>query len=91
MPQFRKLTSAEIATLEYATPAWRDCITTEYDTLLAPFALGDYGLAEPAPGETRLAVRRRLNAAAERRGWRLLFVRAEEEGLVFRVQAVGRT
>jgi hypothetical protein len=50
--------------------------------------VGDYGLAEPAPGETLLAERRRLSAAAERRGWSLMFVPSEGLGLVFRVSEV---
>jgi hypothetical protein len=83
MPRTRKLTAAEIATLEYSNPAAR---AQQYDALLAPFAAGDYGLAEPEPHETRLRVRRRLGAAAERRGWLLAFVPVEGESLVFRVQ-----
>lgn len=33
-----------------------------------PFAADDYALTKPAPGETRLAVQRRLNATAARHG-----------------------
>ena len=73
--------------IEYATPAWRDRIATEYDTLLVPFAVGNYGIAEPKPHETRLAVRRRLSAAAKQRGWHLTFVPSEGEHLIFQVRA----
>ena len=89
MPQTRKLTSAEITSLYYSDPSVRAELAAHYDALLAPFSLGDYGLAEPEMGETRLAVRRRLGAAAERRGWRLSFVRTEGETLVFQVRADG--
>jgi hypothetical protein len=86
MPQMRKLSAAEIAILAYTDPDARAQVAQQYDALLAPFACGDYGLAEPEMGETRLAVRRRLNAAAERRGWVLAFLPSDGEQLVFRVR-----
>lgn len=89
MPQIRKLTPAEIATLEYSNPAARAQIAAQYDALLAPFAADDYGIAVPESHETRLAVRRRLTVAAERRGWKLAFMPMEGERLVFRVRAEG--
>jgi hypothetical protein len=88
VPQTRKLTLIEIANLNYSNPDVRAKLAAHYDALLAPFAVGDYGLAEPEKGETRLAVRRRLNAAAERRGWMLAFVPTEGEQLIFRVREV---
>jgi len=89
VPQMRKLTSAEITSLYYSDPGVRAELVAHYDALLAPFDVGDYGLAEPEMGETRLAVRRRLQAAAGRRGWMLAFVPTEGEGLVFQVRATG--
>lgn len=89
MPQTRKLSAAEIATLYYSDPTVRAELAAHYDALLDPFAAGDYGIAEPEPHETRLTVRRRLSAAAKRRGWRLVFVPTEGEGLVFQVQVGG--
>jgi hypothetical protein len=88
MPQTRKLTPAEIAILAYTDPDARAQVAAQYDALLAPFAVGDYGSAEPESGETVLAVRRRLSAAAERRGWMLAFLPTEGELLVFRVREV---
>jgi hypothetical protein len=68
MPQFRKLSLPEIATLAYTDPDARAQLAAHDDALLVLFAIGDHGVAEPEMGETRLAVRRRLSAAAERRG-----------------------
>lgn len=89
MPKMRKIPLTEIANLNYSNPEVRAELVAHYDGLLAPFAVGDYGLAEPEVGETRLAVRRRLTAAAARRGWMLNFVRTEGEALVFQVRASG--
>jgi hypothetical protein len=86
--QPQKLLPTKIATLAYTCPAARAQLAAHYDALFVPFAVGDDGIAEPEPGETLLAVRQRLNAAAERRGWRLAFVRTEGEGSVFWVREV---
>ncbi len=88
MPQMRRLTPTEVATLEERGPAASARIAAQYDAVLAPFAVGDYGLAEAEPHETLLAVRRRLSTAADRRGWMLAFLPTEGEQLVFRVREV---
>jgi hypothetical protein len=67
MPSFRKLSVAEIATLEQPRPGTRAQVAQEYDAYLADFAIGDYGRAELAEGERRTMVRGRLQAAAHRR------------------------
>jgi hypothetical protein len=88
MPQVRKLSGIEAQELERGAPADRAAIIAQYDGLLAPFEVGEYGCATPEAGETPLAVRRRLTAAAVRRGWALRWVPGEA-GLVFEVQASG--
>ena len=86
MPQVRKLTSQESQILEHADPSLRQQRDAHYDALLHPFTVGDYGIAEALPGESRLAVRRRLAAAAARRGWALDFLSVLEDALYFHVR-----
>ena len=86
MPQVRKLTSQDVQTLEHADPSLRQQRDAHYDALLQQFEVGDYGIAEPWPGESRLAVRRRLAAAGARRGWTLDFLHVSDDALYFRVQ-----
>lgn len=73
MPLFRKLSPAEVATLDQPAIGTRAEIAREYDTYLADFVIGDYGRAEMAAGERRAVVRRRLHSAAQRRGLALRF------------------
>lgn len=73
MPSFRKLSPAEVAALESPSISPRAQILREYDAYLASFAVGDYGRAELFEGERRPAIRRRLQAAACRRGLALCF------------------
>jgi hypothetical protein len=86
MPAFRKLSPAEVATLDQPAIGTRAAITRAYDAYLADFVIGDYGRAEMAAGERRAVVRRRLHAAAQRRGLALRF-RSGPGPLTFHVTA----
>jgi hypothetical protein len=86
MPSFRKLSPAEIAALDQPRIGARAEIARAYDESLADFAYGDYGRAELVDGERRTTVRRRLQAAARRRGLALRF-RSGPGPLTFRVTA----
>ena len=86
MPSFRKLSPAEIAALDQPPIGARAEIARAYDESLADFAAGDYGRAELVDGERRTTVRRRLQAAARRRGLALRF-RSGPGPLTFHVGA----
>jgi hypothetical protein len=86
MPTFRKLSPAEIAALDQPRIGARAEIARAYDESLADFAAGDYGRAELVDGERRTTVRRRLQAAARRRGLALRF-RSGPGPLTFNVAA----
>jgi hypothetical protein len=86
MASFRKLSPAEIAALDQPPIGARAEIARAYDESLADFAAGDYGRAELVDGERRTTVRRRLQAAAHRRGLALRF-RSGPGPLTFRVTA----
>lgn len=88
MHQTRTLPAAEIRRLLYGKSATRAQIAHDYDVLLASFTVGDYRNVAPQPGETLLAVRRRLSAAARRRGWRLVFLPTYGKQLIFQVREV---
>lgn len=87
MASFRKLNAAEIAALEQDSLGARAQVAQMYDPLLAGFTVGDYGRADLAAGERRAVVRRRLHAAARRRGVVLRFRLGPGAALVFRVEA----
>jgi hypothetical protein len=53
MPRFRKLSQAEVATLERRPPGVRAQVAREYYEHLAGFAAGDYGRVDLAEGERR--------------------------------------
>jgi hypothetical protein len=85
MPTVRKLTPAEVETLERRPTSQRQQIEAQYDALLGDYAVGEYGEAALEPDEQRLTVRSRLRAAAGRRGVGLEFRRTGPELLRFRV------
>ena len=85
MPTMRKLTPAEVRTVEDTGTGQRKLTEEQYDRLLAPFAAGEYGAAEPDDDEKRLAVRYRLKAAAARRGVELHFLRTTGNVIWFHV------
>ena len=86
MPSFRKLNAAEPAALERLSLSARAQTAKTYDAYLADFTAGDRGRIELLAGEQRAAVRRRLQAAAQRRGLALRF-RFGPGPLTFRVEA----
>ena len=89
MPQVRKLTPAEVQTLEYKPIGQRKMIEEQYDAILSDYAAGEYGEAALDPDENRLTVRNRLRAAAARQGLGINFRRTN--GDFIRFQVVGNT
>ena len=86
MPQLRKLSPAEVHTLEYQGSDQRQRQAAAYDALLEDFNIGDYGIAELLPGEKRPTIYTRLRAAAQRRGLTLRFLRTSGAALRFCVE-----
>jgi hypothetical protein len=86
MPSLRKLSEAEIATLEQSAPGSRAHVAREYDEYLAGFAIGGYGHVE-LHDERRDVVRARLHAAARRRGLALRFRPGPGVAMIFYVVA----
>ncbi len=86
MPTVRKLMPAEIETLEGRAKGPRKLVAEQYDRIVFEFDAGEYGEATLEPDEKRLTVRKRLSAAAERRGLTLKFLRTTGNCLRFRVQ-----
>jgi len=85
MPQMRKLTPAEVQTLEYKPTGQRKQIEEQYDAILSDYAVGEYGEAALEPDENRLTVRNRLRAAAVRRGLGMAFRRTNGDFIRFQV------
>ena len=85
MPQIRKLTPAEIQTLEYKPIGQRKLIEEQYDTILSDYAAGEYGEAALEPDENRISVRNRLRAAAVRRGLGIDFRRTNGDFIRFQI------
>ena len=85
MPQMRKLTPAEVQTLEYEPTGQRKLIEEQYDAILSDYAAGEYGEAALEPEENRLTVRNRLRAAAVRRGLGIDFRRTHGDFIRFQI------
>jgi len=85
MPQLRKLTPAEVQTLEYKPTGQRKLIEEQYDAILSDYAVGEYGEAALDPDENRLTVRNRLRAAAVRRGLGIDFRRTNGDLIRFQI------
>lgn len=83
MPTFRKLSESELKVARPLSP--RAQLAQAYDALLDGFAAGDYGEAALLAGERRLTVRKRLQAAAGRRGLALRFRPGPLPALIFQV------
>jgi hypothetical protein len=87
VPQIRKLSPAEVETLQYKPKGQRKIILEQYDAILSDYAVGEYGEALLEPEEKRLTVRNRLAAAAKRRGLGITFRRTSGELLRFQITA----
>jgi hypothetical protein len=85
MPQMRKLTPAEVQTLEYKPTGQRKLIEEQYDAILSDYAVGEHGEAALEPDENRLTVRNRLRAAAVRRGLGIGFRRTNGDLIRFQI------
>ena len=86
MPSFRKLNPDDLGTPKQRPLSDRARVAQEYDNCLADFEIGDYGRVELEAGERRAVVRRRLQAAARRRGFLLRFRPGPGEALIFRTE-----
>ncbi len=89
MPTIRKLEADEVKTRGKKGESARAQVAREYDGYLAEFAPDEYGEAIVDENESKLTVRNRLKAAAQRRGWRLDFLRTPGPVIRFRVAADG--
>src|SRR3954465_11261371 len=89
MPQIRKLSPAEVQTLEYKPTGQRKLIEEQYDAILSDYAVGEYGEASLEPEENRLTVRNRLRAAAGRRDLDVLFRRTSGDLIRFQIAEQG--
>lgn len=86
VPIVRRLSPEEVQAQEKRVRGARKLIEEEYNAFLSDYDVGDYGIAELNPDESRLVVRNRLKAAATRRGLSLVFRRTKGLQLRFHVQ-----
>jgi len=89
MPVVRKLTAEEVAELERKTSKGnnaRNEIAEQYDQFLIEFGPNEHGEVQLDEGESKLNIRNRLRAAAERRGLKLEFIRSN--GIIVRFKVV---
>jgi hypothetical protein len=89
MPIVRKLTAEEVEELERKTSKGdnaRSEIAQQYDQFLIEFGPNEHGEVMLDEGDSRLNIRNRLKAAAERRGLKLEFIRTN--GLVVRFKVL---
>ena len=89
MPTIRKLQEDEVQKRGKKGESARAQVAREYDGYMAEFTPDDYGEAIVDESESKLTVRNRLKAAAQRRGWRLDFLRTPGPVIRFRVAADG--
>jgi hypothetical protein len=85
MPNFRKLEPEEVQTIENKGLGTRKLTEQLYDSILADYAVGEYGEAVLDAGENRLTVRNRLKAAATRRGIGINFRRTSGDIIRFQI------
>jgi hypothetical protein len=88
VPTVRKLAPDEVQTLQTKGKGQRKLVEEEYDRYLADYGPGDYGEAELGEDEKRLTIRNRFQAAAERRGVQLTFLRTKGSALRFKVAPI---
>jgi hypothetical protein len=92
MPTVRKLTDEEVAELERKTGKGNNArseIAQQYDQFLIKFSPNEHGEVELSEGETKLNIRNRLRAAAERRRLKLEFIRSNGINVRFKVLSEG--
>ena len=89
MPTIRKLAAEEVQTRTKRGESARAQVARTYDGYLAEFSPDDYAEVLLDEGESKLTVRNRLKAAAQRRGWSLQFLRTPGRAIRFRVAADG--
>jgi hypothetical protein len=85
MPTVRKLSSEEVQAWENRGKGTRKLIEEEYNSILSDYSIGEYGIAELGPEESR------LKAAATRRGLVLVFRRTKGPQLRFHVETPSET
>ena len=85
MPRLEKMTQDEIEDLQKKTngnSGKRKEIEREYDAFLADYQIGDFGKAYLEDGDSKVNVRNRLRAAAERRDLRIKFLKSKDNTLI---------
>jgi hypothetical protein len=85
MPNFRKLDPEEVKAHENKGKGTRKIVEELYDSILADYAIGEYGEALLDQGENRLTVRNRMKAAATRRGIGINFRRTNGDLIRFQI------
>lgn len=85
MPTIRKLAPEEVDSQKRKKMSQRQITAREYDSMVADFAIGDWGELTLAQNDNRLTVRSRLQSAAERRGVSLAFQRSQGGAVRFEV------
>lgn len=86
MPKVRKMAPEEVAMKGGAKGSVRAEVEREYDGYLAGFLVGEYGIAELDEKETKQTVRKRLLAAAERRGMIIRFIKTKGNIVRFKLE-----
>jgi hypothetical protein len=88
MPTVKKMRAEEVEAFDSRPLSRRALIAAQYDGHLANAELqpGDYGEATLDEEENKITVRNRLQAAADRRGWMLHFMRTKGQFVRFYVE-----
>ncbi|HEU5013692.1 MAG TPA: hypothetical protein VFT66_14295 [Roseiflexaceae bacterium] len=85
MPNIRKLAPEEVQVIEHKNKGIRKQVEEQYNALLKPFEIGDYGEARLDSDDNRLTVRNRLRAAANRRDLEIEFKRVRGDFIRFKL------